>query len=215
MTLKTQITSVNVAEARIIPGAEEAGLSGIYKAPVTGPVAVSAAGLENDAICHTEHHGGADQAVYMYGSLDYDWWAAELGHAIAPGAFGENLTINGLDSNLNAGDRLAIGSVVLEATAPRIPCGNFAARMGDAGFAKSFRSAERPGVYFRVAQAGTLQAGDEVTLTPASGEVVSIMELFHAYYDPNPDPSTLRRHLAAPIAERLRARKQAQLEKLG
>jgi len=121
----------------------------------------------------------------------------------------------GIDSNLNAGDRLSVGSVILEATAPRIPCGNFAARMGDVGFAKAFRFAERPGVYFRVVQAGALQAGDEVTLIPASGDAVPIMELFHAYYDPNPDVATLRRHLAAPIAERLRATKQAQLDKLG
>jgi len=209
------LLSVNIASARVIPGAERAGPSGIYKQPVQGPVTVSAAGLRDDAICHTEFHGGPDQAVYAYGSLDYDWWAEQLGRAIEPGTFGENLTIAGMDSSLRVGDRLHIGSVVLEATAPRIPCGNFAARMGNKGFAKAFRFAARPGVYFRVLQPGTLAAGDAVTLRPHPDPAPSIMELFHCYYDPQPDAATLRRHLAAPIAERLRVVKQAQLDKLG
>jgi MOSC domain-containing protein YiiM len=209
-----QIISVNVGTARIIPGAESAGSSGIYKDPMAGPVEVSVAGIRGDDICHTEHHGGADQAVYVYGSVDYDWWANEKGTTFPPGTFGENLTVSSIDSNLSVGDRLHIGSVVLEATAPRIPCGNFAARMGDKGFAKEFRFAARPGVYFRVVQPGMLAAGDEVTLQPAAGNAVTIMELFHAYYDHAPDLATLERHLAAPIADRLRATKQAQLLKL-
>lgn len=208
------LISVNVATARIIPGAEAVGPSGIYKEPVQGPVAVSVAGLAHDAICHTKHHGGPDQAVYAYGSVDYDWWVERLGRLIEPGTFGENLTIAGMDSNLKVGDRLHISDVVLEATAPRIPCGNFAARMGSRGFAREFRSAARPGVYFRVIQAGTVTAGDAVTLHPGAGDRPSIMELFHCYYDPQPDAATLQRQLAAPIAERLRTAKLAQLRKL-
>ena len=40
------------------------------------PVRVHELGLPGDAIMATEHHGGADQAIYAYSTDDYDWWAA-------------------------------------------------------------------------------------------------------------------------------------------
>ena len=47
---------------------------------------------------------------------------AELGCEIAPGTFGENLTISDLETaGLAIGDRLHIGDVVLEVTAPAHP----------------------------------------------------------------------------------------------
>jgi MOSC domain-containing protein YiiM len=67
-----------------------------------------------------------------------------------PGAFGENLTIGTLESALfRIGDRLHIGEVILEVTAPRIPCDTFATRMGDPTFIKRFRKAGRPELYCR------------------------------------------------------------------
>ena len=66
---------------------------------------------------------------------------------LAPGTFGENLTISELESApLAIGDRLHISGVILEVTAPRIPCWKLAQRMGDPGFVKRFRAAERPGL---------------------------------------------------------------------
>ena len=82
-----------------------------------------------------------------------------------PGTFGENLTIAGVETaQALIGDRLAIGDVLLEVTSPRIPCVTLAARMGDPGFVKRFRAAERPGFYCRVLQEGFVRAGDAVTL---------------------------------------------------
>ena len=55
----------------------------------------------------TKNHGGPDQAVYVYGGADYAWWSAELEQELAPGTFGENLTISDLESApLAIGDRL-------------------------------------------------------------------------------------------------------------
>jgi MOSC domain-containing protein YiiM len=54
--------------------------------------------------------------------------------------------------------------VVLEVTAPRIPCATLAARMGDPQFVKKYRRAERPGLYCRVIREGNLQTGNEVRL---------------------------------------------------
>ena len=145
------ILSINIGATRTIGNANVSGQTGIYKLPVAGPVQVTADGLADDAIVDTRNHGGPDQAVYVYGGADYAWWAAELGRELAPGTFGENLTISDLESAaLAIGDRLHVSGVILEVTAPRIPCWKLAQRMGDPGFVKRFRAAERPGAYCRV-----------------------------------------------------------------
>jgi MOSC domain-containing protein YiiM len=212
------LLTINIGAARAIDEARPHDITGIYKEPVTGPVQVTAAGLSGDAIVDTKNHGGPDQAVYVYGGADYAWWAAELGQQLAPGVFGENLTISDLESaGLAIGDRLHISDrlhgsgVILEVTAPRIPCGTFARRMGDPGFVKRFRAAERPGMYCRVIREGTIEAGDPVTLEPYAGEPVTIAEVFRDYYEPARDPAAIRRFLAAPIAIRARTDKERQL----
>jgi MOSC domain-containing protein YiiM len=208
------ITSVNIGQKQNIQRARSSGLTGIYKQPVER-AQITAERLAGDAICDTKNHGGPDQAVYIYGEPDYAWWSAELGQALGPGTFGENLTIAGLESaRLNIGDRLRIGDVVLEVTAPRIPCSTLAARMGDPAFVKRFRHAERPGLYCRVIQPGEVHAGQPVELEPHAGPTVAAIELFRAYYLKDLDLATLRRHLAAPIAIRDRVDKQERLEKL-
>lgn len=209
-----QLISVNIGQSQPIHGAKATGVTGIYKQPAER-AQITPAGLAGDTICDAENHGGPDQAVYVYGEPDYGWWSGELGRTLAPGTFGENLTIAGLESaRLNIGDRLQIGEVTLEVTAPRIPCVTLATRMGDPAFVKRFRHAERPGLYCRVIRPGEVWPGQPVELEPYPGPAVAAIELFRAFYAGELDEATLRRHLAAPIAIRDRDDKQAQLEKL-
>jgi MOSC domain-containing protein YiiM len=206
------ILSINIGTVRTIGNANVSGQTGIYKLPVAGPVQVTAAGLADDVIADTRNHGGPDQAVYVYGGADYAWWTAELGRELTPGTFGENLTISDLESApLAIGDRLQVGGVILEVTAPRIPCWKLAQRMGDPGFVKRFRAAERPGFYCRVVRAGELRTGEPVTMTPYAGERVTVAEVFRDYYEPARDPATIRRFLAAPLAVRARLQKEQEL----
>ncbi len=106
---------------------------------------------------------------------------------------------------MNVGDRLLIGDVLLEATAPRIPCSTLAAQMQDSGFGMAFRKAERPGIYFRVLNEGDISAGEAVTFIENPTPVVSILQLYRLAYDLRPDPAALESYLEAPLAERLRA----------
>lgn len=201
-----QLLSVNIGQERSIQNGKRTEATGIYKLPVATPVQVTPLGLVGDAVVDVENHGGVDQAVYVYGAPDYAWWSAQLGYELAPGTFGENLTIGGLESvDLSIGDILHIGAVSLQVTAARIPCATLAARMGDPGFVKRFRAAERPGAYCRVLQTGVVQAGDPVTLARYAGETISLVAMFRDFYDPQPSAESIRRHLAAPIAERARA----------
>jgi len=200
-----QLVSVNTGREESIRNGKKTASSGIFKRPAAGPVEITPLGLKGDTIVDTDNHGGPDQAVYVYGMEDYAFWQTALGRDLLPGTFGENLTINGLESALfNIGDRLVIGPVTLEVTAPRIPCGTLAARMDDPQFLKRFRQAGRPGLYCRVIQTGMVQAGDQVTRVPYSGEKISVLELVHSFYEPDLDETELRRLLATPIGMRAR-----------
>lgn len=203
-----RILSVNVGKPEIIPGHKAP--TGIVKRPVTGPVAIGPYGLAGDAIMDKKHHGGLDQAVYLYGQPDYDVFAHDLGRELPPGLFGENLTIAGLESAaINIGDRLTIGDVVLEVTSPRNPCATFAARMDDPHWVKKFFAAGRLGVYGRVLSPGNVAAGMPVTLTRFNGPAVPVNELSHDYK--NPAPERMRYLLQAPLHRDLRTQYEAAL----
>lgn len=210
-----RLLSVNVGSVQPLAHAKASGVTGIFKQPQSGRVQVTDLGLAHDAICDTENHGGVDQAVYVFGEPDLEWWSAAVGRELGPGTFGENMTISDLVSAEYAiGDLLHIGEVTLQVTSPRIPCVTLARRMNDPAFLKKFRAAERPGLYCRVLKTGSVQAGDEVTLELYTGERVPAIDLFRNFYEPIQDVTVLQRHLAAPIAIRDRVDKEKQLQKL-
>ena len=208
-----QIESINAGQVETVSYRNKSMTTGICKRPLDGPVQVTRDGIPGDAIVATRHHGGPDQAIYAYSADDYDWWAANSEHQFFPGLFGENLTIRDMPSDMRVGDRLLIGRVVLEATAPRIPCDTFATRMQDPGFGLAFRQAEKPGIYLRVLNEGQIRTGDTVAYVDSAETDVGIVEVFRAYYELSPDPAALRRYLAAPIASRLRDRFEKAFDK--
>lgn len=210
-----KIDSVNLGQERILQHKDRVEHTGIFKSPAKGLVKVTKLGLEGDIIISKKHHGGPDQALYVYGGADYTWWSGRLEKEVSPGTFGDNLTISDLESaQFNVGDYINMCEVTLQVTAPRIPCATFAARMNDSQWVKKFRQAERPGLYCRVIQEGFVKAGDPVSIEKYTGETVSILEMFRDYYDRNKNETTLRRHLNAPIAIRARRDLEADLRKL-
>lgn len=208
------IESINVGNIETIGRGDKSMQSGICKRPITGDVYLSELGIADDAIVDTKYHGGPDQAIYAYSADDYDWWQRETGKPFGAGLFGENLTIRGLPSDMSIGDRLLIGEVVLEATSPRIPCGTLATRMQDSSFGVAFRHAERPGVYFRVLNEGSVAKGDSVTLVESPVSDVSIVDIFRFKYSLRHTEQELRRFLEAPIAERMREEIELALAKI-
>jgi MOSC domain-containing protein YiiM len=210
-----QLMSVNIGERKTLQRKDRLEQTGIFKRPVDIPVKVTKLGLENDVIASKKHHGGPDQAVYVYGWTDYEWWSNELKQDLSPGTFGENLTIHELESaGFKIGDVLQVGEVTLQVTAPRIPCGTFAARMDNPQWVKHFRRAERPGLYCRVLQEGAVKHGDVVSVENYTGATVSILEMYREYYNRHKSEKTLRRHLNAPIAIRARQDLEKELQRL-
>lgn len=210
-----KLLSINIGRERQQQRKDYIETTGIYKMPAEGPVEITSLGIESDAICDKKNHGGPDQALYIYGGVDYVWWENELGQKLAPGTFGDNLTISDLESAVfNVGDYLHIGEVTLQVTAPRIPCGTFATRMGDPHWVKKFRAAERPGLYVRVVKEGTIKAGDPVMVEKYTGETISIVQMYRDHYDKSYSEELLRRYLNSPIAIRDREAMEEELQKL-
>ncbi|MCY4657748.1 MAG: MOSC domain-containing protein [Gammaproteobacteria bacterium] len=199
-----QLTSVNIAQLAKVGEFK----TGIMKIPQQGSCHVSKSGVDGDHIHHKSDHGGSDQAIYCYGGDDYAWWQSELGYELNPGTFGENLTIQGLScKTVHIGDQLTIGDVVLEATAPRIPCAILGAKMEDPRFPVAFRRAERPGFYCRVLKEGQLEKGMPVIYASNDqDQKLQLLDLFRLAYDPNPVRETLEKTLHFPIAIRERNR---------
>ncbi|MDT0346840.1 MOSC domain-containing protein [Streptomyces litchfieldiae] len=185
------VLSVNLGRAQAVAFTDaEGGLTGIDKRPVDSPVAVAApgprgvagGGLAGDAICDRRHHGGDDQAVYVFAREDLDRWERELGRELGDGVFGENLTTRGIDvSDTRIGERWRVGpDLVLEATSARIPCRTFADWLGERGWVKRFTNDAAPGAYFRVIEPGTIRAGDPVEIVHRPDHEVSVSFLFRA-----------------------------------
>lgn len=210
-----KILSVNLGQERILQRKDRVEKTGIFKIPTSEPVWLSKLGLHNDVIISKKHHGGPDQAVYVYGTADYEWWTTELGQELEPGQFGENLTIGDLESaQFSIGDYLHIGDVTLQVTAPRIPCKTFAARMEDPQWVKKFRHADRPGLYCRVIKEGFVRRGDTIRVEKYSGKTISILEMYRDYYIRDKTEEMIRRQLDAPIAIRARVDLEKELQNL-
>ena len=189
-------------------------LTGIRKSPILDPVYVSKSGIIGDRVLNSKHHGGPDQAVYGYRIEDYRWWAKELGYPVEAGDFGENLTLEGLGSAaLPIGSHLHFEPVVLEVTAPRIPCQTLNAVMQNNQFSKFFAREARSGFYFRVISEGELIAGEGFELEYVDDSAPSTVDLFHANYR-NLNRAELENFMAWPIDMRTRRKFQRQLERI-
>ena len=156
------------------------GITAIDKRPVDGPVRVRPLGLHADVQADRKHHGGEDQAVYVYADEDAAFFAEQLDRPIPPGLFGENLRTTGVDiTGLVIGERLRLGDTLqLEVTIPRIPCGTFARRMKVAKWVRRFAEEGRPGAYLRVRKSGSVAAGDAVTVLERPEHGVTIGQMF-------------------------------------
>jgi MOSC domain-containing protein YiiM len=185
-----KVDSVNLGRPRPNPH-KEVGWTGIGKQPTDGPVEVRApgpkstgrgSGLVGDFIGDGKHHGGDDQAVYAFQREDLDEWERRLGRELPNGFFGENLTTIGLDiNNARIGERWRVGDeVVLQVTAPRIPCATFRGWMGEKGWAKIFTAAGRPGAYLKVITPGAIRVGDPIEVIDRPDHDVTVTLLFKA-----------------------------------
>jgi MOSC domain-containing protein YiiM len=176
---------LSVSTGRSVPTALTArvGRTAIDKRPLTAGARVTTLGLAGDEQADLDHHGGPDQAVYVYAREDLDWWARRLGRELRDGQFGENLTTSGLEvSGAAIGERWQLGSAVVQVTAARIPCATFQAWMDEPRWVRRFAQAARPGAYLRVLREGWVTPGDPVEVIGRPAVRVTVAEAMAAFY---------------------------------
>ena len=126
-------------------------------------------GVEGDRQRNLEFHGGPERAVCLF-SMERILDLQMEGHAIVPGAVGENVTVEGIDWDaVQPESRILLGdSVALEVTRYTSPCLNIRSAFADGNFTRisQKRHAGWSRVYARVVVPGTVNAGDPVRLLP-------------------------------------------------
>lgn len=159
-----RVVSVNVSLPKTVEWRGRKVTTGIFKEPVEGLVRIRRTGLEGDRQADPSVHGGPMKAVYAYPSEHYPSWRRELERPdLGWGAFGENLTIEGLEEGqVHIGSRLRIGSAVLKVTQPRMPCYKLGIRFGRIDMVRRFLASGRSGFYLAVVEEGDVAAGDPI-----------------------------------------------------
>jgi MOSC domain-containing protein YiiM len=142
------------------------------------PIEITKLGVKGDEQADLSVHGGIEKAVYVYPAEHYAFWnelltretkkPVELSH----GGIGENFTIAGLlETEVFVGDQFHIGELEFAVVKLREPCFKFNAKLGYKGAAKAMLQSGFSGWYLRVLKAGTLAAGEKITVIPGAREV--------------------------------------------
>lgn len=208
---------VSLQVGRVAPLGPQGVPSAFVKTGVAGAVRVGVLGLDGDEQADLSVHGGPDKAVYAYAASRYAAWAVDFPqHAalLVPGAFGENLTIAGLDeATLCAGDIHEIGSALLQVCQPRQPCFKFALRFADTSMPRAMVRSGRSGWYYRVLREGTIAAGDAVHLVERPHPDLAFETLIRVVYRNSADRDELAAIAAADgVAQWLRESAAASLD---
>lgn len=192
-----QVLSVNVGQPSVLKFNGQEQTSGFIKKPVSGPVAIRTAGVYGDVRVDPVH-GKPDSAVYALSVEMYASFFDKIPFSnIENGMFGENLTMNKLDeSQICVGDVFSVGTTLLQATMPRIPCLSLNFRFNHKSALKVFADVRRPGVYFRVLQEGHIAANDAISFKESAETLrVSVMDLWNFVMDKKMDVETAKNWL--------------------
>ena len=135
---------------------------------------ITETGVEGDRQANPEIHGGPERAVCLF-SMERIRDLQGEGHAIVPGAVGENVTVEGVDWDavLPKSHVLLGEDVALEVTRYTSPCINIRTAFKGGEYARISQKVHAgwSRVYARVLVPGIVRVGDAVrVLSPGAGE---------------------------------------------
>jgi len=193
-----RVVSVNVGLPRTVRWKGRDVTAGIFKEPVEDRVPLRRLNLDGDRQADLSVHGGAATAVCAYPLEHYAFWREELGKELAFGAFGENLTVEGLplEEEVAVGDRFRVGPAELVVTQPRLPCYKLGLRFGREDIVKRFLASRRTGYYLAVEVEGDVGAGDHVETVARDPAPIPVAEITRVYTSDRDDRATIERLIA-------------------
>jgi len=197
MKASRKLLSVNVALPHTVEINGQPVRTGIFKAPVAGPVWLGRLTLAGDGQADLTVHGGEYQAAYIYPAEHYSHWEKVVGAPkFPPGMFGENFTVSGLlEDGVCIGDVWRIGQAQVQVTMPRVPCFKFGHKIGRPTILKEFLHSGRSGFYHRVLTEGTVTAGDPIELLERHPIGVTVRQMLGMQKLGEGDAAALRRAL--------------------
>jgi MOSC domain-containing protein YiiM len=96
---------------------------------------------------------------------------------------GENFAVAGVsEEEICLGDIVRVGTVLVQVSAPRIPCANQARHVGQVDWIKLTLKELRPGFYLRVLEPGVVQAGDLWQLEERLNPGATLVALNRCWY---------------------------------
>jgi MOSC domain-containing protein YiiM len=182
-----KLVSLNAGLPREVPWHGRMVTTSIFKEPVAGRIALRKLNFDGDRQADLSVHGGEFKAVYAYPVEHYAYWREQLpGYELRFGAFGENLTTEGLLEGLvHLGDRFSVGSAELIVTQPRLPCYKLGVRFNSDDMVKRFLASARTGFYFSVSREGEVAAGDAIRRVHSDPRAVPVSEITRLYVAKN------------------------------
>ena len=195
------VVSLNVARPREVEWRGGSVRTSIFKTPSERRLRVTTLNFEGDEQSDLSVHGGVDKAVYAYPSEHYGYWRRELPQIDFPsGAFGENLTIDGLlEENVRIGDRIRVGSAEFVVTQPRMPCFKLGIRFGRPDILERFLRSGRTGFYFAVVREGEVGAGDSIEVIARAEDGLTVTDVVNLYTVDAENQELLRRATESPV----------------
>ncbi len=171
----------------------------IFKSPVEDGLLLSETGLEGDEQADLRVHGGPDKAVCAYCAENLPYWSKVLGTCLAPGAFGENFTVEGMpESDVCIGDVYEVGDAVVQISQPRQPCFKLAVRHGLPEMALLVQESGKTGFYLRCLEPGEVRRGDGIHLLERAAGAVGVAESNRIMHRDKSDMAAAERLLEAP-----------------
>lgn len=176
----------SVLAGKIAPLGPRDAPSGIDKKPVAGKVRLTFEGLDCDAQGDRKVHGGPEKALHHYPHDHYALWREDIGgnpRLDTVGAFGENISIAGLDEHTVAvGDRFRLGTALIEVSQGRQPCWKLNIRFGLPDMAVRVQKTGRTGWYYRVLEEGLVEAGNSMVLVDRPSPEWTLHRIWHLFY---------------------------------
>jgi MOSC domain-containing protein YiiM len=194
--------------------------TGMYKQPVTAPLALGLEGFVGDHQADRRVHGGPEKAVHLYPASHYAELAKHFPDAAAQlviGSLGENISTSELnEADVRIGDIWRLGNAQLQVCQPRSPCWKIDQRFSCDGMAAFIAEHRLTGWYWRVVAPGRVTPGDTLELVMAAEGRFSLAEAMLSWQAHRPALADLESLAASPgIAHSWQQKILARIEWLG
>lgn len=212
--MSISVKSINVGKPITFTDQKISFETGIFKNKVSEPIFLGKLNFEGDGQADLKHHGGKDKAVCVYPYEHYTYWNRVLELDLPFGAFGENITVQGmLEEDVCIGDVFGLGEAIVQITQPREPCYKIAKRYNRKQFPLLMQTTGYTGYYLSVLQEGVVDTEWKMKKLKEHPAAISISYANDVMYHNKENVQALQNVLAvAELSERWRKTLMKRLE---